>query len=54
MKEKNVIKSTRNSCTPNCPTGSKEPHIQILFHKKRLAQDFIRRTFDMATPAPSN
>ena len=39
-----VTKSTRYLWTLNYQTGHNQPEYQILFHKKSLSQDIIRRT----------
>ena len=44
------IKSTRNSRTPNCSNEPSQPNSQILFHKDRTPQDFVKRLWNQGTP----
>ena len=43
---KKVLKSTRNSCTLNCPN---HPEYQIVLHSKSPPQDFIRKILYLST-----
>ena len=47
---KTFIKSTRNSRTPNCSNEPSQPNSQILFHKDRTPQDFVKRLWNQGTP----